>query len=150
MSSNNSAIIDLPVGETFDLVCDPRTYPHWLVGAQEIVDVDDDWPRVGAAFRHRIGVGPIRIPGSTTVRAVDSPHHLALGAGMGPLGEARVDFRLAAVPGGTEVTIEEQPSGGLARLGWFIYRPIVFGLLWGRNELSLHALAELAADRNTA
>ena len=42
------------------------------------------------------------------------------------------------------MTIEETPSGGLARLGWFIYRPVIFGLLWGRNAVSLHALATLA------
>lgn len=145
MASSNTIVIDRPVATVFELICDPTTYPDWLVGAQEIRHIDGDWPAVGASFEHRIGVGPLRIPGSTTVAAFDAPHRFTLSAGMGPLGEARVDFELTAVDGtSTEVTIVEAPSGGLAKLGWFVYRPVVFGLLWGRNAVSLNALAVLA------
>lgn len=151
MASVNSTVVDLPIDDTFDIVCDPHTYPRWLVGAQEIESVDADWPAVGSSFRHRIGIGPARLPGSTTVRAAEVPHLLELAAGMGPLGEARVRFRLQSNDDGTtEVEIEEAPSGGLARLGWFVYRPVIFGLLWGRNQLSLNALADLASERVTA
>jgi carbon monoxide dehydrogenase subunit G len=145
VASSNTVAIARPLSVVFDLICDPTTYPEWLVGAQEIRHIDDEWPMVGSTFEHRIGVGPIRIPGSTTVELLDSPNHFALAAGMGPLGEARVDFRLRGIDGtSTEVTIEETPSAGLARIGWFIYRPVIFGLLWGRNAVSLHALATLA------
>jgi uncharacterized protein YndB with AHSA1/START domain len=148
MGSTNSTIIPLPLDDAFDLVCDPHTYPRWLVGAQEIRDVDDDWPAIGSAFRHRIGVGPFQIPGSTTIRAYEAPHVLSLAAGMGPFGEARVDFVLTALDAvSTEVVVSEAPTRGLARVGWLVSRPLIFGLLWGRNAVSLHSLADLAAEQ---
>jgi len=151
MPSSNSVVIDHPIDAVFELVCDPRTYPVWLVGAQEIHRVDDNWPEPGASFDHRIGLGPVRIPGSTTVRDHRPPHHFALAAGMGPLGEARVDFSLRTIDGGaTEVTIAEAPTGGPARLAWLVSRPLLFGLLWGRTQASLHGLAELADERFAA
>lgn len=150
MPSTNSIVIDRPVEDVFDLICDPRTYPAWLVGAQEIRTVSEDWPAEGARFEHRIGLGPVRVPGSTTVRALRRPSHVSLAAGMGPLGEARVDFDLRPRGTATEVTITESPSDGLARLGWYLYRPIAFGLLRGRNQLSLRGLADLAESTATA
>ena len=150
MASTNSIVIDRPIEEVFELICDVHTYPDWLVGAQEIRTVSDDWPAVGARFEHRIGLPSLRIPGSTTIRALESPTHLTLAAGMGPLGEALVDFGLRADGDMTEVTITEAPSDGLARIGWFLYRPIAFGLLWGRNQLSLQGLSRLADERALA
>lgn len=145
MGSTNTTIIDLPIHETFALVADPTTYPEWLVGAQDVTEVSEAWPEVGSSFTHRIGFGPLRVPGSTTIRDISAPTNLTLGAGMGPLGEAHVEFVLEAVDADhTQVTVTETPIGGLARASWFIYRPIVFGLLLGRNAASLEMLAKLA------
>ena len=149
-ASNNSTLIDLPIDEAFDLITDASCYPEWLVGAQEIRHVDAEWPAIGASFVHRIGFGRARVPGSTTVREIERPSCLVLAAGMGPLGEATVRFELRAVGAGTEVTVLEQPATGLARLGWYLARPVVFSLLWGRNELSLSQLSQLAEQRSVA
>lgn len=143
--SKNSVVVNLPIAEAFALVADPRTYPEWLVGAQEITEVSDAWPAVGSAFHHRIGVGPVRIPGSTSVREVDAPRRLTLGAGMGPLGEAQVEFTLDEVDhDNTSITVVETPSGGLAKLSWLASRPLITVLLWGRNAASLEMLSRLA------
>ena len=149
-ASTNSTVIELPIDEVFALVTDVSSYPEWLVGAQEIRHVDADWPAVGTSFVHRIGFGPVRVPGSTTVREVERPSCFVLSAGMGPLGEATVRFELRTVGAGTEVTVLEQPAAGLARLGWKLVRPLVFSLLWGRNELSLSKLSHLAEHRTVA
>lgn len=144
-ASSNVVELDVGIEDAFELVCDARRYPEWLVGAQHIRSVDPSWPQPGAAFRHRIGVGPLTVPGSTTVREIVRPRRLALAAGMGPLGEATVTFELReAGPRRTFLTVEERPSGGVAELGWRVARPVVASLLWGRNEMSLHTLADLA------
>ncbi|MFN8050152.1 MAG: SRPBCC domain-containing protein [Acidimicrobiales bacterium] len=147
--STNSVVVPLPPADTYALVSDPSTYPSWLVGAKEIRHVDRRWPEVGTTFKHRIGLGPLRVPGTTTVRVAEPPSRLVLGAGMGPMGEARVEFVLREADGGTEVTVHELPRRGLVRLGWLAGRHLVTALLWGRNEISLHDLAQLAAGRRT-
>jgi uncharacterized protein YndB with AHSA1/START domain len=139
-----SVVLDVPIADAFELVTDPTTYPDWLVGAQQITSVDDNWPRVGASFRHRIGGGPLRLPGSTTVRDLTTPTRFVLGAGMGPLGEAKVVFDLRPDGTGTRVTIGERPDRGLAKLSWCALRPVAFALLWGRNQISLERLRDLA------
>lgn len=146
----NSVEIDLPIDEAFDLVADASRYPHWLVGAQEVA-VGDGWPRPGSSFSHRIGFGPARIPGSTTVRVIDRPTRLVLAAGMGVLGEATVEFGLDPISADrTLVTIAEAPAKGAIRVGWKVSQPLVFALLWGRNRISLDALAEIAAEPQPA
>lgn len=146
-ASNNSTVIDLPIEEAFDLVTDASSYPEWLVGTQKIRHVDAGWPAVGTSFVHRIGFGPARVPGSTTVREVERPSCVVLSAGLGPLGEATVRFELRTVDAGTEVTVLEQPAAGLVRIGWNLIRPVVFSLLWGRNKVSLSRLSDLVDDR---
>jgi hypothetical protein len=117
-----------------------------LVGAQHIREVDPDWPAVGSRFRHRIGFGPLQVPGTTSVRQLDRPRQLALAAGMGPFGEASVRFSLAAVPEGTRVDVAEEPTRGAARLAWRWCRRSVGLALWGRNSVSLAALERAVTD----
>lgn len=142
----NTVLIEAPPQRVFDVLVDPRTYPEWLVGAQHIRAVDDAWPAPGAQFHHRIGVGPLTVPGSTSVRRSDAPHELVLAAGMGPFGEASVRFVLEQVGDGTEVTVEEEPVRGPARLLWRGARSLVSAALWGRNAMSLSALDRLVTS----
>ena len=69
--SVNEIEIERPVREVFDVLVDPATYPHWLVGAHQVVDIDDRWPATGSQFAHRIGFGPLQLPGSTTIRRIE-------------------------------------------------------------------------------
>jgi uncharacterized protein YndB with AHSA1/START domain len=140
-------IIEATREQVFDVLVDPTTYPEWLVGAQRIRSVDPDWPRPGSEFRHRIGVGPLAVPGSTTIRRLREPHELVLAAGMGPFGEAAVRFVLDAVADGTEATIEEEPAKGVARVAWRGSRSLVSAALWGRNAVSLASLARTVRQR---
>jgi uncharacterized protein YndB with AHSA1/START domain len=147
MSASNSVVIPAPPGRVFEVLSDPLTYPEWLVGAQTIRSVDREWPRQGARFHHRIGVGPLTMPGSTSVRRWVTPIVLELAAGMGPFGEANVVFTLEPVAEGTLLTVEEEPSRGLARVAWRGARPLVATALWGRNAVSLSSLADLVDAR---
>ena len=148
-----SVEIDADRALVFDLIVEPRTFPHWLVGAQHIRATDDDWPATGTAFHHRVGLGPLTIEDSTRVIAVDPPDELVLEAAIGPLGSARVRFRLdGSSP--TTVTFEEVPTAGPVRLldrtaGFVITRASI----WGRNRASLDrlkALIERTDDRPSA
>lgn len=138
--TDNRVVIEADRDRVFAVLLDPRTYPDWLVGAQAIRSVDAQWPDVGTRFHHRIGWGPLAIPGSTTVRRVEPGELLELGAGMGLLGEALVTFQLRATSGGTEVTVEEEPDQGPVRIAWSIAAPVMRFGLWGRNAVSLSSL----------
>ena len=145
-SSTNSVVLELSSDAAFRLVCDPTLYPRWLVGAQEIRRIDADWPAAGSKFAHRIGIGPLAIPGSTTVRQLDAPRVLELAAGMGVLGESKVRFELVPTKDGTEVRIVETPRKGLAALASKLLTPLVRGALWGRNQASLEELGRVAIE----
>lgn len=133
--------ISAPRAAVFAAIIDPLTYPEWLLGARTIRDVDDGWPRPGTAFRHVIGFPPVLIPGSSTSRRVVPDELFELGAGMGPLGEARVRFSLRdASSGGTVVEVDEQFVAGPAGWSWRFARPAVAALIWGRNAMSLESL----------
>lgn len=144
-SAHNTVVLPTDLATSWTLVADAIRYPDWLVGAQAIREIDDEWPQTGSMFRHRIGWGPLSLIGSTSVRRAEPPRRLDLGAGMGPFGEALVSFRLSETPGGTRVSILEVPRRGLARAAWLAARGVVNGALWGRNQISLEALQELAA-----
>lgn len=142
-ASANTIVMRATPAEIFDVLEDASSYPDWLVGAQRITAVDDDWPAVGARFCHRIGFGPLALPGSTSIRHIDRPGELVLGAGMGILGEAVVHFRLREVEGGTEVSLHETLARGPARVAAQLARPPISTALWGRNAVSLTSLEKL-------
>lgn len=142
----NELDIAAPPADVFRAICDPRTYPRWLVGAQDVLHTDSAWPTEGSTFHHRIGFGPFRAPGSTSVRRIDAPHELVLGAGMGPFGEAEVCFRVVPSSVGTRVFVEERPRRGLARLAGIIAGPVVKVAFWGRSAVSLASLRDLLEE----
>lgn len=142
-----SELIEASPDEVFDVLIDPDTYPDWLVGAQHIRSVDDDWPTIGSKFHHAIGIGPAAVPGSTSVLRCTRPDELVLAAGMGPFGEAAVRFALEPANDGTVVRFEELPVSGVVRLAWRVASPMVSLALWGRNAVSLAALSRVVAER---
>ena len=80
--------IERPIKDVFAALIEPHTYPHWLVGAQEIRDIDDDWPSPGSAFHHRVGlVGPLTVADLTKVIGIEEPRRLSLEVPPGHWGE---------------------------------------------------------------
>ena len=137
-----SRTIPLPPSTIFDVLVDPTTYPHWLVGARDIQSVDDRWPDPGTAFHHRVGlVGPLKVADLSKVIEVDPPLLLSLEVRARPLGRGRATFslrELAGAPGRTEVTLDEVPLGALAPL-----RPVLDPITAHRNRRSLAQLEDL-------
>lgn len=146
-TSHNTERIDASPASLYALLLDASRYPEWLVGAQAITSVDDDWPRVGSSFHHRIGFGPLRVPGSTTIAELDLDRLLVLRAGMGPLGEAEVRFALEADGDGTVLQMDERPTRGPVRLTDRVTGPLLPLVLWGRNGASIAQIMDLTEGR---
>ncbi|HYI62875.1 MAG TPA: SRPBCC family protein [Acidimicrobiales bacterium] len=139
--STRSASIRLPVEveRAWAVVSDPRTYPRWLVGAVDILHVDDHWPEPGTSFRHRVGLaGPLTTEDSTTVVDLDAPRSLVLKARARPFGRAHVEIEVRPASGGSEVTMREGMLGLLAPL-----TPLAQPLILARNKRSLQRLRDL-------
>lgn len=128
--------------DVFAALLDPRTYPHWLVGARDIRDVDDDWPTPGSAFHHRVGlVGPLKVADHSKVLEIDEPELLSLEVRARPFGRGRSTFtlteeRMADGPA-TVVVLDEVPIGLIAPT-----RPLVDPLTTRRNRTSLAQLED--------
>ncbi|HEX7136081.1 MAG TPA: SRPBCC family protein [Iamia sp.] len=131
--------LPVPIDEVWSVLADPTTYPRWLVGAVEILSVDDDWPGPGSSFRHRVGVaGPLTTQDSTTVQVVDTPRQLVLEARARPFGRAHVEIEVRPGAGGCEVAMREGLMAPLTRL-----TPLAQPLIAARNEKSLRRLRDL-------
>ncbi len=107
---------DVPPERAFEVLSQPRRYAFWVTGAREVNEADPEWPAPGSSFRHTQGIKPLLISDTTTVLAADPPHLLELEARVRPLLVARILLRLEDEDGGTRVTMDEQPTGGLLRL----------------------------------
>jgi uncharacterized protein YndB with AHSA1/START domain len=140
----NRCRIDAPPRRVFAALADPRSYAYWVVGSQEIRGADPDWPAVGSAFHHTVGIGPLRVKDHTVVEAVKPPRMLQIKAKARPLGTARVRLELRRRGRGTEVTMTEKP-GDLATA--LVFNPLTNLLVRGRNEWSLERLRDLAEGR---
>lgn len=135
--------IPQPPATVFAALADPETYPHWLVGARDIRNVEENWPEPGSRFHHRVGlVGPLKVADSTEVLAIDAPRTLSLEVRARPFGRGRATFHLreAVADGGepaTSLEIDEVPLGPLAVLS-----PVLAPLTAARNRRSLDHLAD--------
>ena len=130
----------------FSVLVDPETYPHWLVGATEIRDVDDAWPAAGSTFKHVVGFGPFRIPDGTEVLEIHDGELLRLKVRARPFIWAVATFR---VLGGDErcvVTMQEEPA---ARVIGNLVRPIMDPTMHVRNHRSLRRLAGVVESNPT-
>jgi uncharacterized protein YndB with AHSA1/START domain len=131
--------IHRPIDEVFAALVDPETYPHWLVGARDIRDVDDDWPAPGTVFHHRVGlVGPLKVADLTKVIDIEDRRRLSLEVRARPLGRGQATFTLdttGANGSETVVELDEIPIGLLAPT-----RPLLDPLTTARNRRSLTQL----------
>ncbi len=141
---HNSCRIAAPPRRVFAVLADPRSYAYWVVGSNRIREADPDWPAVGSAFHHTVGLGPLKVNDHTVVEAVDPPRMIRLLAKARPLGTARVTLELRRDGRGTVVTMTERP-GDLATA--LLLNPLTRLLVRGRNQWSLERLKDLVEGR---
>ena len=140
----NEAYVEATPDEVWSVLTDPYAYPKWVVGSKVTVEADPGWPRPDAAFRVKVGVGPLSYTDRTVCRGVDPQRHIALHAGGGGVAGADVDITISPMGTGTHVTLEEHPGGfsaplrKLAPLQWLIRM---------RNVESLRRFRHIAESR---
>ena len=122
----------------FAVLVDPETYPRWLVGAAAIRDVDDDWPRPGSRFHHRVGIGPAKLSDHTEVIDIEQDTMLRLRVRARPFITAVATFRVVGSVDRCVVTLEEEPA---VRLVGNLVRPVMDPAIHVRNHRSLRRLA---------
>lgn len=134
----------MPPAVVWDLLIDPHTYPDWLVGTAEIRDVDDDWPAVGARFRHRVGIGPFAIPDHSEVLHIEPRRELQLMVRARPFISAVATFRLVGDHTASMLSLQEEPK---LRIIGNLVRPVMDPSIHVRNHRSLRRLTELVERR---
>jgi uncharacterized protein YndB with AHSA1/START domain len=140
--AHNEIQVDAFPGAVFDVLADPRSYARWVVGSKQIRAADRQWPGIGATFDHSVGVGPLVLHDSTSVRACERPLRLELLVRARPLTQAVVTLRLHEHAGGTRIEMDEHPVDRRSRLLFF--NPLTEPLLRLRNAESLRRLKALA------
>jgi len=136
--------IQAPVHDVFAIVSDPRTYPRWLAGAVDTRAVDDDWPRPGSKFHHRVGVGPLTIPDSSVLLAIETDRRLQLEVRARPLIKAIVTFTFVGDDQRCVISFEEEPVN---RVIGSLVRPMLDPLTHLRNHRSLVRLGDLIESK---
>ena len=129
--------IDAPPEDVYAVLADGRRYAEWVVGAKRIRSVDPSWPEAGSRFHHVVGVGPLEIKDHSEVLEVRPNERLVLRVRARPAGDAKVELDLVRRDGGTEVRMNEYPTGGLAKV---IDNPLFEATLKARNLEALRRL----------
>jgi carbon monoxide dehydrogenase subunit G len=142
--ARNEIDVAAPPATVWAVLADPNCYGDWVVGSRRIRGWDPDWPAPGASLHHTVGLGPLELKDSTSVRAAARPRLLELRARGRPFGSAEVTLRLTPQGPGTRVTIVENPAGWAAPLRLL---PPVHAITRLRNARSLERLRALAERR---
>lgn len=144
MAENETTIAASP-DAVFDVLLDPYTYPHWVVGCDDIRTVDEGWPAPGTRFHHTVGTGPLKTKDTTALVSMDRPRRLQLEARARPAGVATVIFEVEPTgDGGSRVTIKEWPIRGVAKT---LDNPALRLLIKGRNVETLRRLKNVVEER---
>lgn len=138
--------VNAPPQDVYDVLLDAEAYGNWVVGPNSVVSVDDSWPRVGSAFVHQHGRGPVRIRDETKVLALDPGRSVLLEFNIRQLGmSGEVSIVLEPDEGGTRVVMDEVVTDGYIGKRWnrFLDR-----MLWARNVQALQRLKDLVEHRS--
>ena len=133
--------VNAPPGDVFRVLSDPCGYAHWVVGASRTRKADSAWPQPGSRFHHTQGFFGIGVPDNTEVLVADPPERLVLEARIRPFAVNKVEMRLRAKGGGTQVTMIEYPTGGIAKI---VPRRLTDVALHLRNIEALRRLRRMA------
>jgi len=145
--AHNEIDVDAPPAAVFAVLADPRSFARWVVGSREIRRADRQWPAVGSAFDHRVGIGPLTLSDHTEVLDAEPPRRLRLLVKARPLTRAHVLLRIAPLgAGGSRVSMDEGPADLRT---WLFMNPLSDPLLRLRNAESLKRLKALAEGRES-
>ncbi|MGJ3562169.1 SRPBCC family protein [Streptomyces sp. INA 01156] len=122
------------------VLADGRRYAQWVVGTSDSEPVRGRWPRLGAAIRYEVRLGPLRLSNETVVRRCEQGEALELEANAGPLGTARIAIELRPWGDQCLVLVDEHPLRGV---GGRLHNAAVEALIQVRHRAMLARLAKL-------
>ncbi|MGY0488831.1 SRPBCC family protein [Streptomyces sp. WG-D5] len=140
MARNRRLILSSP-SEVWALLANGHRYGEWVTGTQRILDVDPAWPAVGTALKVRVGVGPLTLDDTSTVRICEPEQRLELEAKADPFGAARVAMNLIPWAGHTLFVLDWHALRGP---GTRMHGLPVDYLVAVRNGMMLTKLARIA------
>lgn len=132
--------VNAPPEQVFAVLSDPNQYQNWVVGTEDTVEAEGDWPEVGSTLHYTVA-GPMKLSNRTVVESVDEPHHLQLKAKAGPLPDVRITLDLVPEGTGTRVRMHERPANGVVNV---LTGPVGHFALSRRNREALDRLRRLA------
>jgi uncharacterized protein YndB with AHSA1/START domain len=135
--ARNSRFIAASPAAVWSVLEDAYSYPRWIVGSDRTLSADAAWPEPGSGFQVRL---PLGFTDSTESLELERGRRIVLDAAAGIFGPARVTITTEARPGGTCVTMVEDPAGKIRLLR---YLPPVHLMLRLRNVESLRRLSTL-------
>ncbi len=139
--ATNHTYVDASPEEVWEVLSEPRSYAHWVVGSSRTHKVEGRWPEKGAVFHHTQGFGPLGLSDDTEVIESEPPRSLVLEVRIRPFLIGRVEVGLEPHGEGTWLTMSENQFGGLlGRAAGLLAEP----LLVVRNVESLRRLRRLA------
>ncbi|GGW48074.1 SRPBCC family protein [Streptomyces caelestis] len=98
--------------DVWAVLADGNRYAEWVVGTSESHPVRGQWPRVDAALRYQVRLGPVRLDNETVVRYCEEGTRLELEANAGALGTARIAIELRSWGEHCLVIVDEHPLRG--------------------------------------
>lgn len=140
--ARNDILIDAPPAAVYEALLDTSLYAQWVVGAREVKKTDGSWPKPGARFHHRVGVGPVTLADTTKLVEADPDRRVVLEVRARPLGRAhvRLDLRPRSRGRRTKVIMTEHTTTGIWSL---MPNPVENTLIHVRNAASLRRLRRL-------
>jgi uncharacterized protein YndB with AHSA1/START domain len=145
--SENRILVSAPPEAVFAMLGDAYRYAEWVVGTREIRGVAGDWPSPGSRFFHSVGAGPFTLNDQTEVIESDPPRRLVLEARVRPLLTASVTLTVTPSAEGSEVVMEEHPTGPAPMR---TIAPLLDPFTSRRNMTALQRLKDLVEHRSSS
>ncbi|MBC9716413.1 SRPBCC family protein [Streptomyces sp. TRM66268-LWL] len=145
--ARNRCLIPSSPPEVWDLLSSGRRYGEWVTGTQEVLAADPHWPDVGAQLTVRVGMGPVTLDDTCTVRVCEPLRRLELEAQAGQFGSARIAMKLIPWGGNTLFILDWHPIRGP---GSRMHGMPVDYLVRVRNGMMLTKLARIAEREHAA
>lgn len=140
-----NVLVRRPPDQVWDVLADGSAYAEWVVGTRAIRAVDEGWPAVGTSIHYTVGLGPLELRGTTTVRVMEPNSQLGLEADGGLLGTARIVIDLVAWGDETVVELDESPLRGP---GYRLHNAVSDAFLLLRGRPMVANLARLVEARH--
>lgn len=147
-SGTVSTDLAVPPQEAFRLLEDPGSFRRLVAGARRIRHFDPRWPEKGTRIDHTVGIPPLLIRDHTEVLDERAPERLLLDAHIWPLGRLRVEFLIEPGPGGSRLTVHEEPEAG--PVNWPLLRSATRMAIQLRNREICRRFRKLTEARRRA